>query len=69
MKSETMVHNANQIARFFASYPHEQAVHDVADHVMKFWEPRLRRQLIQHIHGGAAGLDPLVVEAAGLIAL
>ena len=35
MKASTMVHNANQIAVFFASYPHEEAVAGVVDHISK----------------------------------
>jgi formate dehydrogenase subunit delta len=60
-----MVHMANQIAHFFAGYPHEVAVAGVADHLQKFWEPRMRRQLFEHIDQGGAGLDALVLEAAG----
>jgi len=63
MKSSTMVHNANQIALFFATYPHEEAVAGVADHIKKYWERRMRDQMEQYIAGGGAGLHPLVPEA------
>ena len=33
MEDEYMVHMANQIAMFFASYPHEEAVAGVTDHL------------------------------------
>jgi formate dehydrogenase subunit delta len=36
MEVDNMVHMANQIANFFASYPTEQAVAGVADHLQKF---------------------------------
>jgi hypothetical protein len=39
MTPDKMVHMANQIALFFASYPHDEAVAGVADHINKFWEP------------------------------
>ncbi len=55
---------ANQIAQFFAAYPHEEAVAGVADHLKKFWEPRMLRQLHEHIAQGGAGLHALVLEAA-----
>ena len=62
-----MVHKVNQIARFFAAYPHDEAVAGVTDHLRKFWEPRMRRQLVQYVADGGAGLHPLVPEAvAGL---
>jgi len=63
--TQTMVHRANQIALFFAAYPHEEAVAGVADHLQRFWEPRMRRQLLQFINEGGAGLHALVPEAAG----
>jgi formate dehydrogenase subunit delta len=63
MDLEEMVHLANQIALFFASYPKEEAVAGVADHLKKFWEPRMRRQIIQYVASGGAGLHDLAKEA------
>ena len=67
MKPETMVHRANQIALFFSSYPREEAVAGVADHLRKFWEPRMRRQLAQYVADDGAGLHDLVRAAVGTI--
>ena len=64
MTAETMVHMANQIALFFASLPHEEAVAGVADHLKRFWERRMKEQLAEYISGGGAGLHELVLEAA-----
>ena len=55
---------ANQIALFFKSYPHEEAVAGVTDHIAKFWEKRMRRQLHEYIARDGSGLDELVREAA-----
>jgi formate dehydrogenase subunit delta len=55
---------ANQIAAFFASYPHEEAVAGVANHIQRFWEKRMRAQLNELIAHGGAGLNELVLEAA-----
>ena len=63
MTSQRMVHMANQIALFFAAYPHEQAVAGVADHLHKFWEKRMLHQLSGYIAQGGGGLHALVVEA------
>lgn len=54
---------ANQIALFFAGYPREEAIAGVADHLKKFWEPRMRRQMIQYAGQGGGGLHELVREA------
>ena len=64
MEIRDMVRMANQIAAFFASYPHDEAVKEIAYHIDHFWEPRMRRLLLQHIEGGGEGLDPLVGDAA-----
>lgn len=63
MTTEHMIHMANQIAQFFAAYPHMDAVAGVADHLAKFWEPRMRTQLAAFVAKGGAGLHPLVLEA------
>ncbi len=63
MKPEQMVHMVNQIALFFASYPHERAVAGIADHLQKFWEPRMRQQIIRYVGDSGEGLHALVPEA------
>ncbi len=60
---ETMVHNANQIALYFAAYPREEAIAGVADHVKKFWERRMLNQLFGYVDKGGTGLHELVLEA------
>ncbi|WP_124081481.1 formate dehydrogenase subunit delta [Pigmentiphaga humi] len=45
---------ANQIGDFFGTMPdRDQAVADVADHLKRFWEPRMLRTLLAHVdaHG------------------
>ncbi|MFO1176112.1 MAG: formate dehydrogenase subunit delta [Paracoccaceae bacterium] len=64
MSPEKMVHMANQIATFFETRPHDEGVAGVAAHINDFWEPRMRRQLFDHIAAGGAGLRPMVLEAA-----
>lgn len=63
MDSAKMVHMANQIAQFFAAYPRAQAVDGIADHLRKFWAPRMRRQLLECAADQGAGLHELVREA------
>jgi len=64
VNTENMIHMANQIAQFFASYPREEAVAGVADHIQKFWEKRMRQQLREYIGQGGSGLNELALEAA-----
>ena len=58
-----MVHMANQIALFFASYPKEEAVASITNHLKMFWEPRMRRQIIEYVASGGHGLNDLVQES------
>ena len=58
-----MIHRANQIALFFASYPHDQAVAGVTEHFRKFWERRMRDQIIDYVSHGGQGLHALALEA------
>ncbi|WP_246701859.1 formate dehydrogenase subunit delta [Rhizobium terricola] len=64
---EKIVRMANQIATFFLSQPEAVRVDGVANHINKFWEPRMRRQLFEHIDKGGEGLLPLVIEASKVV--
>lgn len=65
--SEKLVRMANQIATFFHSKPREEGIAGVAEHINKFWEPRMRRQMFEMIDAGGNGFDELVLAAAPLI--
>lgn len=58
-----MVRMANQIALFFAAYPKEEAVAGVLDHLRKFWEPRMRKQIADYVAQGGGGLHEFALEA------
>ena len=64
METRDMVRMANQIADYFKAYPEETAVQGVATHIRKFWEPRMRKQLTEHLAKGGDGLSPLALKAA-----
>ena len=63
MSPEKLTYMANQIAGFFKTKPHDEAVSGIANHINDFWEPRMRLQLFEIIRHGGEGLSPLVVEA------
>lgn len=69
MDTAELTRMANQMADYFAAYGHDEAVAGIADHIEKFWDPRMRRGLLDHVRAGAAGLDPLVVEASARLTL
>lgn len=63
MSTEDLIRMANQIAAFFAGYPEPEAVSQIRDHVRRFWEPRMRHELKEHIGNGGEGLTPSVISA------
>ncbi|MCW5746073.1 MAG: formate dehydrogenase subunit delta [Alphaproteobacteria bacterium] len=63
MSPDKLVYMANQIGRFFAHEGEARAVADIADHLVKFWEPRMRAAIQAHLAAGGAGLDPWVRQA------
>jgi formate dehydrogenase subunit delta len=69
MKSAKLIKMANQIGAFFEAMPNrEQAVKDIAAHIQRNWEPRMRTALLQHISSsGDAELSPMVREALRLV--
>ncbi|MBV9769942.1 MAG: formate dehydrogenase subunit delta [Bryobacterales bacterium] len=63
MTSDSMVHRANQIALYFAAYPHDEAVAGVLNHFKKYWERRMRDQIVTYVQHGGQGLHDLALEA------
>ncbi|MEO3386496.1 formate dehydrogenase subunit delta [Mesorhizobium sp. CAU 1741] len=59
-----LIRMANQIGTFFESKPREEGVAGIAEHINKFWEPRMRRHFFEVMDTGGEGLKPIVVEAA-----
>jgi formate dehydrogenase subunit delta len=64
MQPEKLARMANQIATFFLSQPEAERAKGVANHINKFWEPRMRREFFAMVDTGGDGLLPLVVEAS-----
>ena len=60
-----LVAMANQIGGFHASLPNRaEALKGTANHIRRFWDPRMRKALLAHLDAtGGEGLDPLVLES------
>ena len=66
MDIDNLVKMANQIARFFEPWADREAARDeVANHLRRFWSPRMRKALIDHVAAGTSESDiaPLVAQA------
>jgi formate dehydrogenase subunit delta len=63
MEAARLIAMANQIGQFFRAQGNAAAVEGIEDHLRKYWEPRMRREIIAVLETGGAGLDPNVREA------
>ena len=69
MRIERLIAMANDIGAFFNADPNkDEAARNVANHLKRFWEPRMRREIVAHYRDGGAGLDDLVRSAIALLA-
>jgi formate dehydrogenase subunit delta len=65
MDSQQLIKMANQIGQFFESMPNrEEAEKDIASHLKRFWDPRMRRVIVASLDNeDAAAMSPIVREA------
>lgn len=65
MDMQNLINMANRIGAFFEAMPdREEALQGIAGHLQRFWEPRMRSQLLNHVDAeNGKGLDPIVVSA------
>lgn len=65
MDPKTLVHMSNRIGEFFQAMPdREEALQGVATHIRKFWDPRMRRELLAYVdQEQGRGLSELVLSA------
>ena len=69
MDSDNLIRMVNRIGEFFEAQPdRDAALQGIAEHLRKFWDPRMRVQILQVLEqpGEAAQLRPLVREALQL---
>lgn len=65
MEPARLVKMANDIGAFFeVDKDPARGAAGVADHIRKFWDPRMRQELLVHFdESGGAGLCPIVRQA------
>jgi len=56
-----LVSMANDIAANFSF--HDDAIIRTADHIRRFWAPRMRRQLLEYAEQGQQGLSEVALAA------
>ena len=69
MDIERLVAMANDIAAFFDAEPDKAvAAEGVRFHLTRFWDPRMRREIMAHVGAGGAGLSPTARAAVAMLA-
>lgn len=64
MRIERLVEMANDIGSFFAVEPEDEtAVDAIASHLRRFWDPRMRKAILDHLATGGEGLNDRVRQA------
>lgn len=66
MSPDRLVLMANQIARAFAAEGEARAVPQIADHIVKFWDPRMKESIARHLEAGGEGLSDLAAKGVRL---
>jgi formate dehydrogenase subunit delta len=68
MRIERLVAMANDIGAFFGADPDKtEAAQNVAQHLRRFWDPRMRRQIVRHHDAGGGGLEDVPRAAVALL--
>jgi formate dehydrogenase subunit delta len=57
MSPDKLAYMANQIGKFFRNKGDDAVVKGTAEHIRKFWDPRMREAIIAHLDAGGAGLE------------
>ncbi|OQW71502.1 MAG: formate dehydrogenase [Proteobacteria bacterium ST_bin11] len=69
MDTHNLIKMANNIGAFFKSEPdRELAIKGIEQHIRNFWEPRMRREIVEYVQQGGTELMDIVSEAVLLIA-
>jgi formate dehydrogenase subunit delta len=65
MNIENLIDMADRIGEYFSVYPDRaDGERQIANHLQRFWEPRMRRALLAHVQDHAGeGLSEIVLSA------
>jgi len=68
MNIDLLIKMANEIGEFFSGATGEQAARDVASHLRRFWDPRMRAQMLKYYQQRqGAGLSEVARRAVALL--
>jgi formate dehydrogenase subunit delta len=56
---EHLVDMANDIGSYFRAQDRNEAIAGIANHIKRYWTPRMRQKLAAYLAAGHGGLDEL----------
>jgi formate dehydrogenase subunit delta len=62
-KMAKLVRMANQIGDYFRTFPEEEATAGAADHLRRYWTPKMRGEIVAFLASGGQGLNTVAVRA------
>lgn len=62
-----LVKMANQIGQFFATQSGQTPEQGTHGHIKKFWDPRMRKAIVEHLNAGGTGLQPIARGAVEIL--
>lgn len=69
MDIDRLVQMANDIGNYFASDPdRDAAIAGMVNHLQRFWAPRMRHRIVEHLHAGGGQLNALAHAAVAQLA-
>ena len=66
-KIDKLVRMANQIGDFFGPMDEEAATRGVANHLKRFWTPKMISEIIGYVDSGHTGLNPAAAQAVAAL--
>jgi len=68
MNAKRLTAMANQVGAFFRLQGEAAAIDGIENHLRKFWDPRMRGQILAYLREGGEGLEPSVRAAVARLA-
>ncbi|MEO9633342.1 MAG: formate dehydrogenase subunit delta [Parasphingorhabdus sp.] len=64
---EHLVYMVNQIARNFGTLDQDSAAEATAEHILKYWDPRMKRRIVAHAGEGPTDLSDVATLAVSIV--
>ncbi|MBL43049.1 MAG: formate dehydrogenase [Rhodospirillaceae bacterium] len=63
MNTQKLIYMANQISNYFESYPEEKAIISTTNHINKYWDKRMKKEIIVYAENNGDGLNSVALNA------